>query len=74
MTNLPLSLTIILVIIALILWLDWKVLRTLPRSNRWITCSLFVLSLGILIYSIKFDKVISPTAWIGQMIKLWMPF
>jgi len=74
MTNLPLSLLIFVVIISLILVLDWKVLRTLPRSNRWIACSLFVLSLGILIYNIKFDKVISPTAWIGRMIKHWMPF
>ncbi|OAB37881.1 hypothetical protein PMSD_08505 [Paenibacillus macquariensis subsp. defensor] len=74
MTSLPLSPLILVVIIALILLLDWKVLRTLPPSNRWIACSLFVLSLGIFIYSMNFDKVISPTAWIGLMIKHWTSF
>ena len=71
MTNLSL---LLIVLIVLILWLDWKVLRTLPPSNRWVACSLFVLSVGIFIFSLKFDKTISPTAWLGKIIKHWMPF
>lgn len=71
MTNLSL---LLIILIALILWLDWKVFRTLPPSNLWITCSLFVLSVGIFIFNLKFDKLISPTAWLGQIIKQWMPF
>ncbi|OAB42849.1 hypothetical protein [Paenibacillus glacialis] len=61
-------------LIVLILLLDWKVLRTLPPSNRWIACSLFVLSLGIFMYNLKFDRNISPTVWVGQIIKKWVPF
>lgn len=61
-------------LIVLILLLDWKVLRTLPSSNRWIACSLFVLSLGIFMYNFKFDNNISPTEWVGQIIKRWAPF
>lgn len=65
---------LLIVLIVLILWVDWKVLRTLPTSNRWVVSSLFVLSIGIFIFNLKFDKAISPTAWLGRIIKQWMPF
>ncbi|HEY2494582.1 MAG TPA: hypothetical protein VGI33_16955 [Paenibacillus sp.] len=71
MTNLV---VIFLVIMALILLLDWKVLRTLPPSNRWLTCSMLILSLVIFIYNLKFEKRMPPTVWIGRIIERWAPF
>ncbi|MEC0092434.1 hypothetical protein [Paenibacillus macquariensis] len=69
------SLSLILICcIVLILLLDWKVLRTLPSANRWIACSLYVLSLGIFMYNLKFDNNITPTEWIGHIIRKWAPF
>ncbi|AJS60457.1 hypothetical protein [Paenibacillus sp. IHBB 10380] len=71
MTNLV---VIFLVIMALILLLDWKVLRTLPPSNRWLTCSMLILSLAIFIYNLKFEKRMHPTVWMGRIIERWAPF
>lgn len=71
MTNL---LVIFLVVIAVILLLDWKVLRTLPSSNRWLACSILILSLGIFIYNLKFEKRMHPTVWLGRIIEQWAPF
>ncbi|MGF7048911.1 uncharacterized protein YebE (UPF0316 family) [Paenibacillus sp. DS2015] len=65
---------IFIIIIVLILLLDWRVLRTLPSSNRWLACSVLILSLAIFVWAVIYEDSIRPTVWIARIIERWAPF
>ncbi|GAB6991225.1 hypothetical protein [Paenibacillus pini] len=59
---------------AIILFLDWKVVRTLAPVNRWLTYAILLCGMGVWAYSLRLDEITYASVWVGKLLNRWVPF
>ncbi|MWV46510.1 hypothetical protein GRF59_23165 [Paenibacillus sp. HJL G12] len=69
------KLLLIYIVSALIIWLiDHKVIRNLPKVNRWFTYILLVGGMVIFTYSLQVKHVMYPSVWLGRWLSPLVPY
>lgn len=67
-------LLIYIVAAVIILAVDHKVIRNLPKVNRWFTYLFLLCGMAIFTYSLQFRHVIYATVWLGDWLRPFVPF
>ncbi|GIO33061.1 hypothetical protein J2TS6_42020 [Paenibacillus albilobatus] len=65
---------IYIVAAAIILIVDFKVIRDLPKVNRWFTYIFLLAGLGIFAYALQISRVVYATVWLEKWLSPLMPF
>ncbi|WP_342415844.1 hypothetical protein NST83_23465 [Paenibacillus sp. FSL R10-2782] len=53
--------------------IDRKSLKAAPAVNRWVSLTLYVISIGIWIYGTLTKSSVYVAAWLSRFIDMWLP-
>ncbi|MDR0267100.1 hypothetical protein [Paenibacillus sp.] len=59
---------------AIILFFDYKVIRSLPKINRIFTYTFLIAGMAIFIYTIRINHVVYATVWLSKWLSPLVPF
>lgn len=58
----------------IILLVDYKVIRDLPKINRWFTYIFLIAGMGIFAYTLQIGRVIYVSVWLEKWLSPLIPF
>ncbi|GIO68611.1 hypothetical protein VQ056_26060 [Paenibacillus sp. JTLBN-2024] len=59
---------------AIILITDFKVIRDLPKINRWFTYIFLLAGMGIFAYTLQISRVVYASVWLQKWLGPLVPF
>ncbi|BFH65663.1 hypothetical protein [Paenibacillus azoreducens] len=59
---------------AIILLVDYKVIRDLPKINRWFTYVFLLAGMGVFVYTLQINHVVYASAWLQKWLSPLVPF